>query len=122
MDAAKLAKEVFGLVDAQDIEGFLGYMTEDVGFRFANAPAISGKEQVRKVFGKFMGSIKGLEHEIINTWAQENAIICQGEVTYTRKDSSGITLPYVTIWHMQAEFIKEYLIYIDQTPLYAGHS
>jgi hypothetical protein len=45
-------------------------------------------------------------------------VFCEGEVTYTRKDRSEITLPSFNLLKMQDGKVREYLIYADVTPLY----
>ena len=86
--------------------------------RFGNGPAISGKQQVGQAIGEFFGSIKALRHNILHTWCDPQATVCQGEVTYTRTDDTKVTIPFVNIWEVRASLIKDYLIYIDLAPLY----
>ncbi len=112
-------RQLFECVDAKDVEGFLEYLTDDVKFSFGNAPAVTGKDSVRKSIEGFFGSIEGLSHRIEETWVHPETVICQGEVTYTRIDSSQVTIPFANILRMEGELIKEYLIYIDITPLYS---
>ncbi len=110
-------KQLFDSVDAMDTEGFLGYLEEDALFRFGSAPAATGKEAIRETLDGFFASIKGLRHEILETWFQGESVICHGKVTYTRTDGSDVTIPFANIWHMRGERIREYLIYIDIAPL-----
>ncbi len=119
MDAANLVDKVLERVDAMDVEGFLTFLADDARLRFGNGPAIAGKEQIGQAIGEFLGSIKALRHKILHIWSDPQAIVCQGEVSYTRRDESQISIPFVNIWEVQAELIKDYLIYIDLAPLYA---
>lgn len=112
-------RQLFECVDAKDVEGFLGYLTDDVKFSFGNAPAVTGKDSVRKSLEGFFASIEGLSHRILETWVHPETVICQGEVTYTRIDNSQVTIPFANILRMEGERIKEYLIYIDITPLFS---
>lgn len=115
-------KQVFASVDAKDTETFLSFLEDDAEFRFGSAPAAVGKEAIRKVVDGFFASIKGLQHEILETWLHAGTVICQGKVTYTRTDGSEITLPFANIWRMRGNLIKEYLIYIDIQSLFSGVS
>lgn len=111
-------REILDSVDAMDTEGFVGYLADDAIFRFGSSPVVAGKEAIGEAVGSFFASIKGLKHEILETWRQGNAVICQGQVIYTRKDGSDVTIPFVDIWRMRGELIGEYLIYLDIGPLW----
>lgn len=120
MEDADRVGQVFAAVDAMDTEAFLGFLDEDAQFRFGSAPAVTGKEAIRETVNGFFTSIRGLSHEILQTWSQGETVICQGQVTYTRTDESCVTLPFVNIWRMRNSRIREYLIYIDIGPLFSA--
>jgi len=113
---------VFASVDATDVEAFLDFFEDDASFRFGNAPAVTGKETIRRTVEGFFASIGGLQHEILEMWFEEQAIICRGDVTYTRTDASEVSLPFASIWKLRGELIEEYLIYIDINPLFSAVS
>jgi ketosteroid isomerase-like protein len=112
-------RQLFECVDAKDVDGFLEFLADDVKFRFGNAPAVTGKDSVQKSIESFFASIEGLSHRILETWVHPETVICNGEVTYTRIDSSQVTIPFANILRMEGECIKDYLIYIDITSLYS---
>ena len=122
MEEAGWVKELFASVDAMDTEAFLGFLEDDARFRFGNVPAVTGKEDIRTTIDGFFASIKGLRHDIVETWFQGQAVICRGEVTYTRTDGGEVTIPFVNIWRMRNGRIREYLIYIDINPLWQGRT
>ncbi len=68
-EAANLVKRVLERVDAMDLDGFLGFFTDDARLRFGNSPAIAGKEQIDQSIGAFFGSIKALRHTILHTFS-----------------------------------------------------
>jgi ketosteroid isomerase-like protein len=115
-------KRLFSSVDNIDTEAFLSFLEDDALFRFGNEQVVSGKEAICKTLEEFFASIKGLRHEILETWFEAGTVICQGEVTYTRTDDSDIMIPFVNIFRMQGNRIREYLIYIDIKPLYSTDS
>ena len=119
MENAGWVKRLFSSVDNMDTEAFLDFLEDDALFRFGSEEAVTGKEAIRETIEGFFASIKGLRHEILETWFETGTVICQGEVTYTRKDDSDITIPFVNILRMGGNRIREYLIYIDIKPLYS---
>ncbi len=122
MEDAGWVRELFSSVDNMDTEAFLDFLEDDALFRFGSEQTITGKEAIRETIEAFFASIKGLRHEILETWFEAGTVICQGEVTYTRKDDSDVTIPFVNILRMGSNRIREYLIYIDIKPLYSPAS
>src|SRR3989338_11672760 len=104
-------KGLFASIDAMDTGRFLGFLADDASFRFGNADAAVGKEAIKKAVNGFFGLINGLSHNILNTWEVDDVIICRGEVTYTKKDNSKITLPFVNIFGMKENKIRNYSVY-----------
>ena len=110
---------LFRSIDAMDAGHFASFLTEDAVFRFGNAPEVSGREAIRATVAGFFGMIAGLEHRITETWAQPGAVICRGEVTYTRKDGTKLTVPFADVFGMRGESVAHYQIYMDVSPLFS---
>lgn len=115
-----LISELFSSIDAKDADRFVGYLTPDARFRFGSAAIVTGRDEIRAAVNGFFATIANLSHEVRTSLVSENSIICEGEVTYTRKDDSKITLPFVDVFEMADDLIANYKIYMDIAPLYAG--
>jgi hypothetical protein len=111
-------QQLFRSIDAMDTNTFITFLADDSQFKFGNAPPAVGKEAVYQAVDGFFKSIKGIRHTILKTWDRPDAVACQGEVTYTRLDDSEITLPFVNVFGMKGNLIKDYLVYIDVAPLF----
>lgn len=119
MEIDTQTKQLFQAIDKMDTEAFLSFLAEDVLFRFGNAEPVKGKQAVGDVIRGFFSSIGGLRHVVLETWKQADTIICRGEVTYTRKDSSTLTVPFADFLRKKSgDGFKEYLIYADVSQLY----
>lgn len=116
---AARVREMFGAVDRADIDGFVTYLTPDVTFRFANAQPNIGRGAVRSSLLKFFNNFRTLRHDINEMWVNDNVVICEQTVTYTRNDATRVSMPCVNILKFQGREIGEYLIYIDLAPLFA---
>jgi len=81
-------------------------------------PAEMKEEEIKKSVSQFFSIIKALSHKITMVWEHNGNVMCHGEVTYTRKDSSKVTLPFANIFYMDKSLISKYLIYIDIGPLF----
>ena len=101
-----------------DTEGFVGFLTEDCVFRFGSAPPVTGRDGIGAAVGNFFSMIAGLQHDLQRVVADGDAIVCEGEVTYTRHDGSEITLPFCNVFEAEGGLISVYRIYIDIGPLF----
>ncbi len=118
MEVKEKIFSLFKTIDEMDADKFVSFVTDDAQFRFGNAPAAKGKPAIREAVAGFFTTIKGISHKNINFWVLPDYVIYEGEVTYTRHDSSKLTIPFVNVFGMAGDLIKDYFIYIDVTPLY----
>lgn len=119
MPETATAAGIFEDIDRMDAKAFASWLSDDCTLRFANADEIQGRDAIEPAIEGFFGSIAGLTHRIVEHWEIGDAVIFQVEVTYTRKDGGVVTLPAAVIQRRRDGLIREYRIYIDQTPLYA---
>ncbi len=118
MDTQTWIKDLFEAVDSLDADKFVGFLTDDAIFRFANAAPVEGKDSIRSALTGFFSSINGLKHEILEWWEQDGTVICRGEVTYMKKDASEFAVPFANFFKMKGKLIKDYLVYVDASQLY----
>jgi ketosteroid isomerase-like protein len=110
--------DLFQAIDKRDTEAFLTFLSDDVFFRFGNAEPAHGKNNVGNVVRGFFNSIKGIQHDINETWSMDGKTVCHGFVTYTRLDDTSLTVPFAVILQTNMDKIHEYLIYADVSQLY----
>jgi ketosteroid isomerase-like protein len=119
MSTSQWLEKVLQTVDSKDADALVKYLTDDATFRFANAQAVEGKEDILGMLKSFFSSIEGLSHKILESWQADDNIICRGEVTYTRMDNKTLTVPFANFFKMDGKLIKSYLVYVDASQLYA---
>ena len=112
-------REYFGVVDSMDMDRYLALHTDDVRFRFANAPTSTGKQAIRDGLTPFWGSIAALRHEVVQTWDTGEAGISEAVTVYTRKDGSEVGIPVTTILRKRGDLVEDVRIYMDLAPLFA---
>jgi hypothetical protein len=110
--------DLFRSIDTQDMGDFLGFLDDDVSFRFGNMPGVQGKDNVKLAIQGFYESIGSLSHQIDEILEEEGLLACNGTVTYTRHDSSKLTVPFANLFRIRNNLIKEYNIYVDISELY----
>jgi hypothetical protein len=88
-----------------------------VEYKFSKAAPIKDKSNVAPVVQQFFSCIKAVSHDIENVWFQGPHVISNGAVTYTRHDSSQLTVPFVDIMKIGNDLILEYQLYADISQL-----
>ncbi|MDD5596276.1 MAG: nuclear transport factor 2 family protein [Candidatus Omnitrophica bacterium] len=109
--------QLFTAIDRKDVDAFVTFFCADAKFRFANAPVVCNRENIRNTVSLFFSSIKGLQHRMLAVWQENDVVICEGEVIYTTNNDRKVTLPFVDIIRLKNELIADYRVYIDVTPL-----
>jgi len=117
MENTEWFEELFATIDQMDADSFASHLTEDARFIYGSQPAVQGKEAIRNFTSEFFGTLGGIGHNLLRTWVVENTRLCEGEVTYELSDQRKITLPFLNVFDMEGEKIREYKIYVDPTPL-----
>jgi ketosteroid isomerase-like protein len=113
-------ERLFAVIDARDADGFVAQLTPDAEFRFGNAPAVHGREAIRAAVANFFAMIAGCRHRLLGHWNGPGTSVCEGEVTYTRRDGTTVTVPFANVFELRGERIAAYRIYIDNTPLFSA--
>jgi ketosteroid isomerase-like protein len=111
--------DLFEAIDRMDSGGFVQFLADYATFQFGNAQPVKGKENIRDAVAGFFSSIKGISHKLLGTWQVDDVVFLQGEVSYTRKDSRTVTIPFFNLFKMNGPLVSKYIIYIDVSPLYA---
>jgi ketosteroid isomerase-like protein len=119
VETRKWLESIGKSIDSLDADKFIQFLTDDCTFRFGNQPEVNGKTATRDYVAAFFKMIGGSRHKVIDFWNREDSVVWQGEVVYTRLDGKQVNLNFVNILKMNGELIKNYLIYIDNTPLFA---
>lgn len=119
METPRWVEKLFQSIDTMDADAFAAFLTDDAQFRYANAPPVIGKAAIREAVAGFFGTINGLRHRLVRTWAHADSIICEIEVTYTRKDNRKVVVPAATIFYTKGDKVRTYLVFNDLTPVYA---
>ena len=117
--AGDLTGGMFAAIDAKDGPGFVSCLTEGAVFRFGSAPPVQGHDAIQAAVEGFFTTIAGCSHDISNTLRQEDTLVCEGVVTYTRHDGSEIALPFTDVFEYEGSLIAHYKIYIDVGPLFS---
>jgi ketosteroid isomerase-like protein len=120
MTDTRWTTDLFAAIDSKDTKGFLSFLDPGAQFRYGNNPPALGIEAIRAAVDGFFGAIKALSHQVDHVWGQPGYVICAGTVTYTRHDARIVSVPFCNVFALSNGKIKDYLVYVDATPLFAA--
>lgn len=109
--------DLLASIDRMDADKFVSFITDDAKFRYGSSPSVAGKAAIREYVAQFFGMFQELRHRLVDSWIHPDTVFVQGDVTYTTRDGSEMTLPFLNCFKMRGDKVQEYLIYIDPTPL-----
>jgi hypothetical protein len=114
------AAEVFAIVDSMDLQSLGDLFSGRGSLVFGNRSALVGADEIRRGVGSFYDTIAGLQHTVNAEWKVGADTIIECTVTYQRHDGGEVTIPVVTMWHVDpSDKFDSYRVYFDLTPVYA---
>ena len=109
---------LFNGIDAKDHNLFGTFLTDDAQFRFANHPAVVGKDTIVSFLEGWFQSIAAIKHSDLVVREGDGFVLTEGTVTYTRHNGTTLSVPFANVFNMVDGKIKDYLIYVDNSTLY----
>lgn len=110
--------EMLAALDADGVPALFPYLEDDVLFRFGSFPAGRGRETFAQTWTAISPHIESLSHELLDTWDDDGAAFCRGNVTYNLKDGRAVTVPFANVFYLRGGKISEYLIYVDASAVF----
>ncbi len=117
--------DLFRAIDTMDAATFAKSFTDDGYFRFGNADAVVGRDQVEANLAAFYTMIGGLSHEFRGVWSGEwdggEVRSVESAVTYTRLDGTlTAPIPVTTTIRRVGDRIADYRVFGDVSPLFTS--
>ena len=103
-----------------DISAFFDFFTDDCEFRMANNQVVRGRDAIQAWVARYLGSVAGMRHVVLEEWAADDVAAVRVEVTYSMANGTEFTLPAVTRTRVRDGKVTEYLIFMDPSPVEAA--
>jgi hypothetical protein len=118
----KLISDLTEAIDAKDAAAFAAFLTDDAIFRIGNQPAVRGRNSIALYCTDFFAMLASNKHTLVSAFESNQEIAWQGVVTYVRLDGTTVVLPFCNILRLDAADGKicDYLVYIDNSPLFTA--
>lgn len=110
---------LFAAVDRMDHVAFADLLAPDALFRYGNSAPVHGRAAIKDIVADFFSALQGLNDRIEDRWILPDTVIVTGTVTYTRHDGSTLQVPFANILRLRDSRIFQYLIFVDNSALFA---
>jgi hypothetical protein len=110
--------DMFAAADTQDIPKFLRFLTDDVAFRYANAPTAHGHAQVTEGLTTLFQTVKKLRHTIVGVhncgdlWAVETV------AHYVDRYGRSFSCPACNLMIPRGDLMADYRIFVDNSAMF----
>ena len=113
-----LVRRMFLAGESMHVERFAAFYTEDALYQFGNFPVARGPQGIIDTSQGFLAKVAAVDHHIKNMWkVGEDVVVCEMDVTYTRRDGKVITLPCCDTVRIKGDKVQELRIYMDINPV-----
>lgn len=119
VDYLELAKKMFAAAEANNVDEYITYFTNDAIYKVANLPPVVGPEGIREFAKPVMQMFKTVVHNIKNTWVLGDTVVCELDVVYTRNDDKVFSFPCLDILKMKGDKCCGLQAFIDVTPAFS---
>lgn len=116
----ELVRRLFQAGESMQVERFARFFHEGAHYQFSNFPVAFGPQGIIASSQEFLARVRAVDHHIKNLWkVEDGTVICEMDVTYTRRDGQVITLPCCDTLRIEGDKVARLCIYMDITPVLA---
>jgi ketosteroid isomerase-like protein len=105
-------------IDRRDWTAFGAFLTDDVTFRYGSQAAVTGKPAVLAAAEAAVAPFLAVAHTYDRDWTTDTDAVVAGQVAYMLGTGETIALPFLNRFTLVDGRIREYLIYIDASPVF----
>ncbi len=113
-------RAIYADIDAMNLDGFLGALSDDVELTFGNHPAAHGTAQARAAVGSFWASIGAIKHHIGTISREGDRATVEAKVEITRKDGRVVSMPSCSVIDRRGGKVTSMRTYVDLSPVSAA--
>jgi len=111
---------LFASIDRRDWAAFGAHLTDDVTFRYGSQPPVTGKAAVLEAAAGAVAPFSAVAHTFDRDWTTDTDSVVAGQVAYTLPSGQVIALEFLNRFKLSDGKIREYLIFIDASPVFAA--
>jgi len=111
-------KEQFHAIDeTRDAHQYLRHFTPDAQLRFGSSPAVAGRDNFLAPLQQYFALYSRTKHEVKAGWRSGSTMFVEGDISYTLRDGSTFTFPFLNKYELRGEAIQRLDIFVDVSPM-----
>lgn len=118
-DLIESVKEAYAAVERNDVDTYVTYFTTDAVYKVGNFEPVIGHEGIRALAAPLVDMFTSVTHDVKKFWQLDDVVICEMDITYSRKDGKVAVIPCVDVIRFEGDKVKELLAYLDPTPAFS---
>ena len=119
LDLIESVKAAYAAVERSDVDTYVTFFTADAVYKVGNFDLVTGHEGVRALAVPLVDMFTSVTHDVKKFWQLDDVVICEMDITYSRKDGKVVVIPCVDVIHFSGKKVKELLAYLDPTPAFS---
>ena len=110
--------DMFAAADSRDIPRFLRYLTDDVAFRFANAPTLHGHAQVTEALTTLFQTVGKLRHTMVGVHSCGGVWAVETVVHFEDRHGRSFSVPACSLMVLGDDRVRDYKIFMDNSQMF----
>lgn len=119
LDLIASVKSAYAAVERNDVDTYVTYFTADAVYKVGNFDPVTGHEGIRALAAPLVDMFTSVTHDVKKFWQLDDVVICEMDITYSRKDGKVAVIPCVDVIRFSGDKVKELLAYLDPTPAFS---
>lgn len=107
-------------IDSRNIESYASFLAESCTMSMNNYPEIIGKAAIIEELSQYWKSFASLEHDLLNIYGMDSALMLEAFNHYTRHDGMQVTLRAIALTDRdKSGLVTSVRLYTDTSPLFS---
>lgn len=113
-----LVRDFFVAADSREPQRLLPLLTEDVAWRFANEPTVSGPAAVVDALTGFFGHVIEMKHDIVGIWPAVGCVAVETRVRYRDRFGREFVYPGCDLLVVRDGRFSDVRIFVDNHTMF----
>ena len=113
----RMVSAMCAAVDAGDAAAFATWFSDDASYRFANAPALSGRDSVEAATAGACDALPWVRHTVDQVAHVGDQLFCRFTISTADPEGRQVDLPCVTVIWIADGQIVDYRVHLDIGPV-----
>lgn len=118
----QLVRDIFAAADTRNPAEFVSHLSEDVSFRYGNAPAITGPAAVSQALSMLFDLVKTMRHDLVGIHACGDIWAVETVANYVDRFGRSFAFPACNLMTVRDGKVCDYRIFVDNSAMFVPPS